>query len=51
VNVFLPVGTTTNGFLTLFSTTGEGEAQLLLGRDKRELELFVYEPVDQEIGG
>lgn len=51
VNIFLPVGTTTNGFLTLFSATGEGEAQLLLGRDKRELELFVYEPVAQQIGG
>jgi hypothetical protein len=51
VNVFLPVGTTTNGFLTLFSTTGEGEAERLLGRDKRELELFVYEPVAQETGG
>jgi hypothetical protein len=51
VNVFLPVGTTTNGFLTLFSATGEGEAALLLGRDKRDLELFVYEPVPQETGG
>ena len=51
VNVFLPVGTTTNGFLTLFSTTGEGEAQRLLGRDKRELELFVYEPIAQQVGG
>ena len=51
VNVFLPVGTTTNGFLTLFSATGEGEAQLLLGRDKRELELFVYEPIAQTVGG
>ena len=45
VNVFLPVGTTTNGFLTLFSATGEGAPQLLLGRDKRELGLFVYEPI------
>ena len=51
VNVFLPVGTTTNGFLTLFSATGEGEPQLLLGRDKRELELFVYEPIAQQVGG
>ncbi|HET9661315.1 MAG TPA: hypothetical protein VFP05_13345 [Thermomicrobiales bacterium] len=45
VNVFLPVGTTTNGFLTLFSATGEGAPQILLGRDKRELGLFVYEPI------
>ncbi len=51
VNVFLPVGTTTNGFLTLFSATGEGDPQLLLGRDKRELELFVYEPIAQTVGG
>jgi hypothetical protein len=45
VNIFLPVGTTTNGFLTLFSATGEGAPSLLLGRDKRELGLFVYEPI------
>ena len=51
VNIFLPVGTTTNGFLTLFSATGEGVSQLLLGRDKRELELFVYEPLAQVTGG
>jgi hypothetical protein len=51
VNVYLPVGTTTNGFLTLFSATGEGEAQILLGRDKREVELFIYEPVQEESGG
>jgi hypothetical protein len=51
VNVYLPIGTTTNGFLTLFSATGEGDAQLLLGRDKRELGLYVYEPVAQQVGG
>ncbi len=51
VNIYLPVGTTTNGFLTLFSATGEGESQLLLGRDKRELELFIYEPIPQTSGG
>jgi hypothetical protein len=51
VNVFLPVGTTTNGFLTLFSATEEGASQLLLGRDKRELELFVYEAIAQATGG
>jgi hypothetical protein len=51
-NVFVPVGTTTNGFVTLFSASGEGEAELLLGRDVRRLELFIYNviPEDQEGG-
>jgi hypothetical protein len=31
--------------MTLDSANGEGEPQLQLGRDKRELGLFVYEPI------
>jgi hypothetical protein len=42
VNVHLPIGTTTNGFVTIFSASGEGEADLVLGRDLRRLELFLY---------
>ncbi len=33
VSVYTPVGTTTNGFVTLFSASGEGDAEMLLGRD------------------
>lgn len=52
VNVYSPVGTTTNGFVTLFSATGEGAAEILLGRDKRRLELFVYDVIPaEETGG
>ncbi len=52
VNIFTPVGTTTNGFVTLFSAAGEGEAETLLGRDKRRLELFVYDVIPaEETGG
>ena len=42
VNVYLPIGTTTNGFVTIFSAEGEEEADLVLGRDLRRLELFLY---------
>jgi len=52
VNVYTPAGTTTNGFVTLFSAAGEGEAEILLGRDKRRLELFVYDVIPaEETGG
>ncbi len=51
-NVYSPVGTTTNGFVTLFSATGEGEAEILLGRDKRRVELFIYDVIPaEETGG
>ncbi|MGI8482736.1 MAG: hypothetical protein ACR2OU_00550, partial [Thermomicrobiales bacterium] len=42
VNVYRPVGTTTNGFVTLFAANQEGHPVLLLGRDKRRPELFIY---------
>jgi hypothetical protein len=41
-NVYLPVGTTTNGFVTLYATNGDVNADRLLGRDLRRLELFIY---------
>ncbi|MBA2247612.1 MAG: hypothetical protein H0W23_05750, partial [Chloroflexia bacterium] len=43
VNVYEPTGTTSNGFITLFGTAAEGDPAMLLGRDKRELELYVFE--------
>jgi hypothetical protein len=42
VDVYMPTGTTRNGFMTLFGTTTEGTPEMLLGRDKRELELFIF---------
>jgi len=42
VNVYSPTGTTSNGFMTLFGATTEGTPEVLLGRDTRELELFIY---------
>ena len=42
VNIYRPVGTTTNGFVTLFAANQEGHPILLLGRDKRRPELFIY---------
>jgi hypothetical protein len=41
-NVYTPTGTTTNGFMTLFGTATEGTPEMLLGRDQRELELFIF---------
>jgi len=51
VNVYMPVGTTTNGFVTIFAITVEGDDEILLGRDKRRLELFIYEVIPSEQGG
>jgi hypothetical protein len=42
VNLWSPVGTTTNGWVTLYSSTGEGIADTLLATDPRSLDLFVY---------
>jgi hypothetical protein len=42
VNLWSPVGTTTNGWVTLYSSTGEGVADTLLATDPRSLDLFVY---------
>ena len=49
--VYSPVGTTTNGFLTLFGTEQDSSSQVLLGRDKREVGLFVYRLVVAEVTG
>jgi hypothetical protein len=43
VAVYTPAGTTRNGFMTLFGTvTEQGDAVRVLGRDQRELGLYVY---------
>ena len=42
VNLWSPVGTTTNGWVTLYSSVGEGIADTLLATDPRSLDLFVY---------
>jgi hypothetical protein len=42
VDVFLPAGSTRNGFVTLFQSTVEGASAPLLGRDVRRLELFIF---------
>jgi hypothetical protein len=52
VAIYEPAGTTTNGFVTLYSSGPEQDAAFLLGRDKRRLELFIYERSEQEpVGG
>ncbi|MDP9366587.1 MAG: hypothetical protein M3Q10_20565, partial [Chloroflexota bacterium] len=42
VNLWRPVGTTTNGWVTLYSSVGEGVADTLLATDPRTLDLLVY---------
>jgi len=42
VDVYTPTGTTRNGFITLFGTTSEGTPDMLLGRDQRKPELFIF---------
>jgi hypothetical protein len=41
-DIFTPAGTTRNGFMTLFASTTDEDAQALLGRDTRDVELFVF---------
>jgi len=42
VNIYTPVGTTRNGFMTLFGTT-TGTSDTVLGRDQREPNLLVFQ--------
>jgi hypothetical protein len=51
VNIYRPVGTTSDGFVTLFGVQQEGTGGTLLGRDKRRLELFIYRSRAQEQTG
>jgi len=43
IAIYTPVGTTNDGFVTLFSSKQTGSTDTLLGRDKRRTELFLYE--------
>jgi hypothetical protein len=40
--IYTPAGTTRNGFMTLFGSTSDADAEVLLGRDERDIELFVF---------
>jgi hypothetical protein len=42
VNLWTPIGTTTNGWVTLYSSAGNGVADTLLATDPRSLDLFIY---------
>jgi len=42
VNLWSPIGTTTNGWVTLYSSAGEGVADTLVATDPRSLDLFIY---------
>src|SRR5215207_1261660 len=50
VNLWSPIGTTTNGWVTLYSSTGEGIADTLLATDPRSLHLFVYRRSGAAVG-
>jgi len=43
VNLWRPIGTTTNGWVTLYSSVGEGVADTLLATDPRSLDLLIYQ--------
>jgi hypothetical protein len=42
VNLWTPIGTTTNGWVTLYAPEGVAEAETLLATDPRTLDLLVY---------
>lgn len=42
VNLWRPIGTTTNGWVTLYSSVGEGVADTVLATDPRSLDLLIY---------
>jgi hypothetical protein len=50
VNLWSPIGTTTNGWVTLYSATGEGVADTLLATDPRSLDMFVYRRSGAAVG-
>jgi hypothetical protein len=51
VAVYSPSGTTTNGFMTLFASDQEAAGEAILGRDKRRLELFIFESTESQFTG
>ena len=48
VDIYTPVGTTRNGFMTLFATSTEAP-EVVLGRDQREPRLLVFEVDPAEV--
>ncbi|HEX2280945.1 MAG TPA: hypothetical protein VHG52_04190, partial [Thermomicrobiales bacterium] len=50
VNLWSPIGTTTNGWVTLYSSAGEGVAETLLATDPRSLDLFIYRRSGAPVG-
>jgi hypothetical protein len=46
VAVWEPSGSTANGWVTFYSSVGEGSAEVLLGRDPRQPELIIYQRSD-----
>jgi hypothetical protein len=50
VNLWSPVGTTTNGWVTLYSSAGEGLPDTLLATDPRSLDLFIYRRSGAAVG-
>jgi hypothetical protein len=50
VNLWSPIGTTTNGWVTLYSSSGEGVADTLLATDPRSLDLFIYRRSGAAVG-
>jgi hypothetical protein len=50
VNLWSPIGTTTNGWVTLYSSAGEGVADTLLATDPRSLDLFIYRRSGAAVG-
>jgi hypothetical protein len=50
VNLWSPIGTTTNGWVTLYSAAGEEVADTLLATDPRSLDLFIYRRSGAAVG-
>ena len=48
VDIYTPIGTTRNGFMTLFATSTEAP-EMVLGRDQRELGLLVFDVDPAEV--
>ena len=50
VNLWSPIGTTTDGWVTLYSATPEGIADTLLATDPRSLDLLIYRRSGAPVG-
>lgn len=50
VNLWSAIGTTTDGWVSLYSVTGEGAADTLLATDPRSLDLLIYRRSGAPVG-